>query len=53
MNLFFLILAIIVLLYLIQAIVTYKNQKKIITFLLILCALFDVFLFWCAFFSEE
>lgn len=53
MNLFFLLLAIIVLIYIIQAVATYKNKKKVITILLSLCITFDIFLFYCAFFVEE
>ena len=52
MNLFFLILAVLVSLYLIKAIKSYKNKNLFITLLLVLCGLFDVVLFLCAIFLE-
>ena len=53
MNVFFFILAILVLLYLIKAVKSYKNKKWIITLLLGLCGIFDVVLFFCAFILED
>lgn len=50
---FFLILAVLLSLYLIKAIKSYKNKNWIVTLLLVLCGLFDVVLFLCAIFLED
>lgn len=53
MNLFFLILALIIFLYLIKTVKSYKNKTWIITLILVICGLFDVILFLCALFLED
>ena len=53
MNLFFFILAVLVSLYLIKAIKSYKNKNWVVTLLLVLCGFFDVVLFLCAIFLED
>jgi hypothetical protein len=52
-NEFFFILAVLVSLYLIKAIKSYKNKNWVVTLLLVLCGLFDVVLFLCAIFLED
>ena len=53
MNIFFLLLAILVSLYFIKAIKSYKKKNWVVTLLLVLCGLFDVALFLCSIFLED
>ena len=53
MNFFYLILAIILLMYLLKTVISYKNKTKIENILLLIIGFFDIVLFFCAFLLEE
>lgn len=53
MNFFYLILAMIILLYLIKTLKSYQKKNLFITILLVLCGIFDFVLFLCSFLLED